>query len=47
MSPEAEEKPRRGCTQDNGLDRSRHKIERNCCLEVQGGLDSQWSGRTG
>ena len=47
VSPEAEEKPRRGCAQDNGLDRSRHKIKRNCCLEVQGGPGSQWSGRTG
>jgi hypothetical protein len=47
MSPEVEEKPRRRRTQDNGLDQSCHKIERNCCLEVQDGLNSQWSGRTG
>jgi hypothetical protein len=47
MSPEAEEKPRRGRAQDNGLDQSRHKIERNCCLEVQDGPGSQWSGQTG
>ena len=49
VSPEAEEEKKleRGRAQDDGQDWVHYQIDRNCCLEVQDGPDSQRSGPTG